>query len=125
MGGVKYKYVVSVIDIFRNFVVVLRPLKSKESTELTENLRCIYNENGLPDILYSDQGTESKGVVKTNSVWSYERKNYKKAQRIAYICKRRSANARGFPGIAADNCIMYIYWLCIDPDEGWRVGTES
>lgn len=64
VGGVTYKYIMSVIDIFSRFVF-LRPLKSKESAEVAENLRSIYNEHGPPEILQSDQGTEFKGVVKT------------------------------------------------------------
>ena len=64
VGGITYKYIMSVIDIFRRFVF-LRPLQSKESAEVAENLRNIYNEHGPPEILQSDQGTEFKGVVKT------------------------------------------------------------
>ena len=64
VGGVTYKYIMSVIDIFSGFVF-LRPLQSKESAEVAENLRSIYNEHGPPEILQSDQGTEFKGVVKT------------------------------------------------------------
>ena len=64
MGGITYKYIMSVIDIFSRFVF-LRPLQSKESAEIAENLRNIYNEHGPPEILPSDQGTEFKGVVKT------------------------------------------------------------
>ena len=37
VGGVTYKYIMSVIDIFSRFVF-LRPLKSKESAEVAENL---------------------------------------------------------------------------------------
>lgn len=61
---ITYKYIMSVIDIFSRFVF-LRPLKSKESAEVAENLLTIYNEHGPPEILQSDQGTEFKGVVKT------------------------------------------------------------
>ena len=43
----------------------MRPLQSKESAEVAENLLSIYNEHGPPEILQSDQGTEFKGVVKT------------------------------------------------------------
>ena len=64
VGGITYKYIMSVIDIFSRFVF-LRPLQSKESAEVAENLRNIYNEHGPPEILQSDQGTEFKGVVKT------------------------------------------------------------
>ena len=64
IGTNTYKYIMSVIDIFSRFVF-LRPLKSKESAEVAENLQRIYNEHGPPEILQSDQGTEFKGVVKT------------------------------------------------------------
>lgn len=63
IDGITYKYIMSVIDIFSRFVF-LRPLQSKESAEVAENLRNIYNEHGPPEILQSDQGTEFKGVVK-------------------------------------------------------------
>lgn len=58
-----YKYIMSVIDIFSRFVI-LRPLQTKESSEVAEHLLDIYNEHGPPEILQSDQGTEFKGVVK-------------------------------------------------------------
>lgn len=63
-GSTPYIYIMSVIDIFSRFVF-LRPLKSKESAEVAENLLNIYNEHGTPQILQSDQGTAFKGVVKT------------------------------------------------------------
>ena len=54
----------SIIDIFSRFLF-FRPLQSKESAEVAENLRNIDNEHGPPEILHSDEGTEFKGVVKT------------------------------------------------------------
>lgn len=54
-----------VIDIFSRFSRFLRPLQSKESAGVEENLRSIYNKHGPPEILQSDQGSEFKGVVKT------------------------------------------------------------
>ena len=63
IDGDTYKYIMSVIDIFSRFVL-LRPLQTKESSEVAENLLDIYNEHGPPQILQSDQGTEFKGVVK-------------------------------------------------------------
>lgn len=54
----------SVIDIFSRFLF-LRPLQTKESSEVTEHLLDIYIEHGPPEIPQSDQGTEFKGVVKT------------------------------------------------------------
>ena len=63
IDGDTYKYIMSVIDIFSRFVF-LRPLQTKESSEVAENLLDIYNEHGPPEILQSDRGTEFKGVVK-------------------------------------------------------------
>lgn len=63
IDGKTYKYIMSVIDVFSRFVF-LRPLESKESSEVAENLLDIYNEHGAPTILQSDQGTEFKGTVK-------------------------------------------------------------
>ena len=53
VGGITYKYIMSVIDIFSRFVF-LRPLQSKESAEVAENLRNIYNEHGPPEIRPSE-----------------------------------------------------------------------
>jgi len=43
----------------------LRPLQTKETSEVAEHLLDIYIEHGPPEILQSDQGPEFKGVVKT------------------------------------------------------------
>ena len=64
IDGDNYKYIMSVIDIFSWFVF-LRPLQTTESAEVVEHLLDIYNENGPPEILQSDQGTEFRGIVKT------------------------------------------------------------
>ena len=50
IDGDTYKYIMSVIDIFSRFVF-LRPLQTKESSEVAENLLDIYNEHGPPEIL--------------------------------------------------------------------------
>ena len=50
IDGDTYKYIMSVIDIFSRFVS-LRPLQTKESSEVAENLLDIYNEHGPPEIL--------------------------------------------------------------------------
>jgi len=52
------------LTFFSRFVF-LRPLKTKESAEVAEQLLLIYSEHAPPNILQSDQGTEFKGVVKT------------------------------------------------------------
>ncbi|XP_068742406.1 KRAB-A domain-containing protein 2-like [Montipora capricornis] len=54
----------SVIDIFSRFLF-LRPLQTKETSDVAEHLLDIYMEHGPPEILQSDQGPEFKGVVKT------------------------------------------------------------
>ena len=38
--------------------VAVRPLKTKTTTEVIENLQDIYLETGLPDIIQHDQGKE-------------------------------------------------------------------
>ena len=64
MDGDTYKYIMSVINIFSRFFF-LRPLQTKETSEVAEHLLDIYIEHGPPEILQSDQGPEFKGVVKT------------------------------------------------------------
>ena len=64
MDGDTYKYIMSVFDIFSRFFF-LRPLQTKETSEVAEHLLHIYIEHGPPEILQSDQGPEFKGVVKT------------------------------------------------------------
>ena len=59
IDGNTYKYIMSVIDIFSR-LLFLRPLQTKESSEVAEHLLDVYNEHGPPD----DQGAEFKGVVK-------------------------------------------------------------
>ena len=63
LNGQLYRYVLTVIDIFSRFVW-LRPLKSKSSEEVAEELESIYVENGAR-IIQSDQGGEFKKAVKT------------------------------------------------------------
>ena len=64
IDGDTYKYIMSVIGIFSSFLF-LRPLQTKETSEVAEHLLDIYMEHGPPEILHSDQGPEFKGVVKT------------------------------------------------------------
>lgn len=49
VGGVMYKYIMFVIDIFSRFVF-LRFFKFKEFVEVVENFWSIYNEYGLLEI---------------------------------------------------------------------------
>ena len=55
--------ILSVIDIFSRFLF-LRPLQTKQASEVEEHLLDIYIEHGPPEILQSDQGPEFKGAVK-------------------------------------------------------------
>ena len=58
-----YKYIMSVIDIFSRFLF-LRPLQTKETSEVAEHFLDIYMEHGPQEILQSDQCPEFKAVVK-------------------------------------------------------------
>ena len=62
IDGDTYKYIMSVIDFLVDF---LRPLQTKETSEVAEHLLDIYMEHTPPEILQSDQGPEFKRVVKT------------------------------------------------------------
>ena len=63
IDGDTYKYIMSVIDIFSRFRF-LRPLQTKETSEVAEHLLDIYIERGPPEILQSES-QEFKVVVKT------------------------------------------------------------
>ena len=63
LDGDTYKYIMSVIDIFSRFRF-LRPLQTKETSEVAEHLLDIYIERGPPEILQSES-QEFKVVVKT------------------------------------------------------------
>ena len=53
IDGDTYKYIMSVIDSFSSFLF-LRPLQTKETSEVVEHLLDIYIELGPPEILQSD-----------------------------------------------------------------------
>ena len=53
IDGDTYKYIMSVIDIFSRFRF-LRPLQTKETSEVAEHLLDIYIEHGPPEILQSE-----------------------------------------------------------------------
>ena len=61
--GAKYRYVLSVLDVFSTFVW-LRPLEKKTSRSVANELRNIYLEHGPPLVIQSDQGSEFKDSVK-------------------------------------------------------------
>lgn len=60
--GSKYRYVMSIIDIFSRYVW-LRGLTSKRSAEVAHNMKDIYMEQGSPRVLQHDQGGEHKRTV--------------------------------------------------------------
>ncbi|XP_062566093.1 uncharacterized protein LOC134228451 [Saccostrea cucullata] len=61
-NGVEYKYILSVLDVFSRYVW-LRPLNSKESTEIADALESIYESEGPPKIIQCDNGREFHGSV--------------------------------------------------------------
>ena len=52
-----YKYVLVIVSYLSKYVVV-RPLKTKSSEEVIQNLKDVYLDMGLPDIIQHDQGKE-------------------------------------------------------------------
>lgn len=58
----------SVIVIFSRFFF-LRPLQTKETSEVTEHLLDIHMKHGPPEILQGVQGPEFKGVVHVRTVY--------------------------------------------------------
>ena len=52
-----YKHILVTVCYLSKYVVV-RPLKSKTSSDVIENLKDIYLDIGLPDIIQHDQGKE-------------------------------------------------------------------
>ena len=63
-NGLSYRYVLSVMDVFSQFVW-LRPINKKMSKNIADELRSIYLEHGPPHVIQCDQmGEEFKGAVK-------------------------------------------------------------
>ena len=52
-----YKHVLVIVCYLSKYVVV-RPLKTKTSEEVIQNLKDVYLDMGLPDIIQHDQGKE-------------------------------------------------------------------
>lgn len=57
-----YRYLLVVVDIFSKFLWI-RPLKTKESTEIAQHLHSIFLSGDIPLRLQTDQGTEFLGAV--------------------------------------------------------------
>ena len=60
--GDKYKYVLTVMDIFSRFLWT-RPLTSKKSEEIAQRLKSIYEEHGPPRVIQHDKGKEFERAV--------------------------------------------------------------
>ena len=61
-GGKIYRYVLSVMDVFSRYLW-LKPLTSKESSEVARALLNIYIEHGPPTIIQHDRGGEFRRSV--------------------------------------------------------------
>lgn len=84
IGGVRYRYVLSVLDVFSRFLW-LRSLADKNADTVARELYKIYLEFGPPKIIQTDQGGEFKGVVKTlckliKTKLIYSRSNHPQSQ---------------------------------------------
>ena len=64
INGVRYRYVLSILDVFSRFLW-LRPLPNKNSNTVAKELYRIYLEFGPPKIIQTDQGGEFKGTFRT------------------------------------------------------------
>ncbi|CAF4808042.1 unnamed protein product, partial [Rotaria sp. Silwood1] len=60
-NGTEFRYALVIVDIFSRYLL-LRPLKSKSSAEVSDHLELIFREHGTPSIIQTDQGTEFQGV---------------------------------------------------------------
>ena len=58
-----YRHVLVTVCYLSKYVVI-RPLKSKTSDEVIENLKDIYLDIGLPDVIQHDQGKEFTSKVR-------------------------------------------------------------
>ena len=86
--GLVNKYVLSVIDVFSQFLW-LTPLPSKNSPTVAEALFTIYLQQGPPKELQCDQGGEFKGTVKIlmnklGSRISYSRAYHPQSHKFIY-----------------------------------------
>ena len=62
LGGKSYRYILSVMDVFSRYIW-LAPLPTKSSRDVARELKKIYERDGPPDRLQSDQGLEFHGRV--------------------------------------------------------------
>ena len=61
-NGVRYSFILSVVDCFSRFTF-LRPLPSKRSSGILHCLKNIFHEHGYPSIVQCDNGMEFKGKL--------------------------------------------------------------
>ena len=57
----RFNFVLSMLDVFSRFLV-LRPLKNKDSAEVSFELQQLFRIFGYPKRLQTDQGSEFKGL---------------------------------------------------------------
>ena len=62
LGGKSYRYILSVMDVFSRYLWLV-PLPTKSSRGIARELKKIYERDGPPDRLQSDQGLEFHGRV--------------------------------------------------------------
>ena len=63
-GGKTFRYILVVLDVFSWYLIFLRALQHKSSTEIASHVLQLISDIGPPKRVQSDQGTEFKGVVK-------------------------------------------------------------
>ncbi len=61
--GKKYEWVLSCIDVFSRYLL-LKPLHSKDTAVVSEQLLQVFADLGVPAIVQCDRGTEFLGCVK-------------------------------------------------------------
>ena len=57
-----FRYVLVILDVFSRYIV-LRPLQSKSSCEVSTHVLQLFSDVGPPKRVQTDQGTEFKGVL--------------------------------------------------------------
>lgn len=62
VDGKNYQWILSLIDVFSRYLV-LRPLHSKDTSVVSEQLLHIFADFGTPSIIQCDRGSEFMGCV--------------------------------------------------------------
>ena len=63
IDGKKYQWVLSCINVYSRYLV-LRPLHSKDTAVVSEQLVQVFADLGIPSIIQNDRGTEFLGYVR-------------------------------------------------------------